>query len=52
MNKTNTIIQLEEERDTLVYENKAMAEFITYLYETNRIKEDVETVIFNYKGEK
>jgi len=40
---------LIEERDMLAYENKAMAKYITKLYNTNRIGRDVEAIIFEYK---
>jgi len=44
------IESLIEERDMLAYENKAMAEYITYLYDINRIGKDVEAVIFENGG--
>jgi len=40
---------LIEERDMLAYENKAMAEYITKLYNTYKIGSDVEAIIFEYK---
>lgn len=45
----NEAEELIEERDLLAYENKAMANFISYLYETGRTDKNVETVIFQYK---